>query len=507
MTVALAGMTLHTDNDNESGWAGTDGPDAYYVATQGTNSESWLVSKNNSETGTLTKSSDISGTDNLFNVWMKSDLSYYYTSVKVKLISTAGNYREYTLATAANPEVSGDFKAFSLDVNNGGTETGTFVPASLSSVEVTVDNSASGNIRSVINNWIDAMYYGSGLTVSGTTTGDAMFTEAAAVDENPSNRYGVLADISGKIFAQGNLTLTGTALTSKNESLTFVDNDNGLNTYKLTASGTVTFDNSLIDTSGSAKFAFTSVAATSFGMTGGGFSNASAVDFDSGQTISGANFISCGELDPNGAAVSNCKFINSVEAATGALIVNSDTEAENCSDLQFDGYEDNNTYAIYVAAAVTEFDMDNWVFSDPNNTTDYALYWAGTSGTLTVNALNGTNLVTAGCTAASGGTVTVQNANTLTIIVRSEATGVLLTDARVHVEAAAGGPLAEGTVIINKELTGADGTVVGTINGSDQPFVGLVAEAASPDFYVPKPISGTIYAGGTTVNVGLVTDE
>ena len=51
MTVAVSGMSLHTNNDNEAGWSGTDGPDAYFVAVQGSNSESWLVSKNSSETG------------------------------------------------------------------------------------------------------------------------------------------------------------------------------------------------------------------------------------------------------------------------------------------------------------------------------------------------------------------------------------------------------------------------------------------------------------------------
>jgi len=50
MTVALAGMSLHTDNDNEGNWGGTDGADTYNVSIQGSNSESWQVSKNASET-------------------------------------------------------------------------------------------------------------------------------------------------------------------------------------------------------------------------------------------------------------------------------------------------------------------------------------------------------------------------------------------------------------------------------------------------------------------------
>ncbi|MHA1661855.1 MAG: hypothetical protein ACTSVR_01200, partial [Candidatus Thorarchaeota archaeon] len=68
-TSASVKMTLHTNNDNESNWSGTDGADTYNVAIQGSNSESWQVSKNTSETGSLALSNDISGTDNHFNLW------------------------------------------------------------------------------------------------------------------------------------------------------------------------------------------------------------------------------------------------------------------------------------------------------------------------------------------------------------------------------------------------------------------------------------------------------
>lgn len=407
MTVAVSGMSLHTNNDNEAGWSGTDGPDAYFVAVQGSNSESWLVSKNNSETGTLTKSADLSGTDKLFNMWMKSDLSYYYTSIKVRLISSAGNYREYTLATTANPKVSGDFHAFTLDVNDGGVQTGTFVPASLTSLAVIVDNSSSGNIRSVTNNWIDAMYFGPGLTISGTTVGDQVFTEATVIDEAIGNRYGVLENIDEKIFSQGNLHLTGTALTSKNESLTFRDTDNGLPLYKLTVSGTIVFDTTLVDASGAAAFLFSSVGASSFSMTGGGFTKASAVNFDSGQNISGINVIGSGAVDTKGAAFSNSTIAGTAETATGSLVLNSASEASNISNIQFKNF--TGRYAVYVPASVSGSIALNGFISDGSGTD---IYWVGTGGTLTVNMAGGTNFTT---TASAGGTVLLENTVALTI--------------------------------------------------------------------------------------------
>ena len=108
MAVALSGMILYTNNDNEGNWGGTDGPDTYNVSIQGTNSESWLVSKNATETGTLTLTPGTApdATRSLFMFWMKSDLSYYYTDIKAELQSSTNNYKTFTAATAANPEIS-----------------------------------------------------------------------------------------------------------------------------------------------------------------------------------------------------------------------------------------------------------------------------------------------------------------------------------------------------------------------------------------------------------------
>ena len=84
MAVTNSGMTLLTNNDNESNWSGTDGADTYNVSIQGTNSESWLVSKNTSETGTLSITQSL-GTSKYVTCWMKSDLNYYYTNIKMEL--------------------------------------------------------------------------------------------------------------------------------------------------------------------------------------------------------------------------------------------------------------------------------------------------------------------------------------------------------------------------------------------------------------------------------------
>ena len=87
MAVTNSGMTLYTNNDNEAGWNGTDGPDDYNNSIQGTNSEAWQVSKNSTETGTLTKSANM-GTPKYFNFFMStlsSNCCCNFASVNIRL--------------------------------------------------------------------------------------------------------------------------------------------------------------------------------------------------------------------------------------------------------------------------------------------------------------------------------------------------------------------------------------------------------------------------------------
>jgi len=115
-----------------------------------------------------------------------------------------------------------------------------------------------------------------------------------------------------------------------------------------------------------------------------------------------------------------------------------------------------------------------------------------------------------------GGTVgyfTDDNGNTwippitvpISVVVRDEITQALIDDAMVYMEAAAGGPLPTGTVIISPEITGIDGTVSATILAGGQPFIGLVADALG-NAHVAKPISGTIPTAGLTLNVSMVPE-
>ncbi len=406
MTVALSGFTLHTNNDSEAGWAGTDGPDAYNNAEEGTNSESWQVSKNATETGTLTKSSALATSRGLFLFWMSSNLAPYYTDIDLELQSTAGNYKNFQVANSTNKEISGVFIPSAVDFINKGTETGTFSPAAFSLLRLIVDNSASGNIRSVINNWIDAMWYGSGHAITGTTVGDKLFDEAAGIDD--TSKYGGIWNYNDEIFSQVDLSLNGTALTADSETLVFVATLNGYDTYELDGTGTATFVNTFIKASGAIDYNFDVSGMTAFSMTGGGLRGYLTAVFASGQTLASVLFQDGGTATiPNNP--SNCTFNNSGQITltgtmSGCLLntpnLTASTAATVVDDLAKVGDADftrgTNGYAVELTSIGAGSMTWNGTLSGyragatgspvtPTNLGDEAIFVNVGSGTLTIN--------------------------------------------------------------------------------------------------------------------------
>ncbi len=385
MAITNSGMTLYTNNDNENGWGGTDGPDDYDNAIQGSNSESWQVSKNSTETGTLTKSADMSSAK-YFNFYMSSNLAPYYTDIKARVRTNTSNYEEWTVATSTDRKISGDFHPIVLQFGEG-TETGTLNKSSIGSMTITVNNSSSGNIRSVINNWIDAMYYGSGRTIGGTTTSDELFLESHTADTTTNDTYDGCSELyKGSLAYQTDVTVNTSTGNSYGETVVWAGGYNTDNDYTLTISGTADFQGtSLIGVDG-ATLTLDSSGATSFDMSGGSLTNGGAVSFASGQEITGVVFNSCAEIDTNGATFSTCTINDTTESTTGALVGNSSSEINNMSNITINNY--SGKYAVYIPSSVTgTITLDN--FQVDGSGTD--IYWAGTNGTLTVNLTNGSN--------------------------------------------------------------------------------------------------------------------
>lgn len=285
MAVTLTGMTLLTDNDNEPNWSGTDGPDTFNFNEQGNNSESWYIAKNGNENGTLSRSASMPTGRGVYIAWIASSVKAIYTFIGLTL--NGGGSRAYTIADTANRNVDGAFRAFAFDYVNKGTPSGTFNPAALTTSVFNVQM-ANATVRNTPNHWIDAIYYGVGHTVSGTTTQDRVFFEAWDYEYNTNTRrYGVLENYNGIIFCQADMTLSGTNLVSNGETLVFATAPNGYDVYNMDITGTVVFKNTSVLTAGTKLFNFDSSGATSFTMSGGTLEGGNTITFGSTDDVSG----------------------------------------------------------------------------------------------------------------------------------------------------------------------------------------------------------------------------
>jgi hypothetical protein len=128
----------------------------------------------------------------------------------------------------------------------------------------------------------------------------------------------------------------------------------------------------------------------------------------------------------------------------------------------------------------------------------------GTSGTLTV--VNTTGNASIG-SSPFGGTLRIAERQTLTVTAVDLRTGDPVQNARVYIEAAAGGDLAAGTEIMN-ELTNVSGIATVTFDYVvDQPIVGRVRQGTTEPFYKTGTIAGPLAAEALDAVILLVEDE
>lgn len=319
MAVANGGMTLYTDNDTQETYSGSDGLDGQ-VFIQGVDSESWLVGKNANETSTLTLSAAM-GTPKYFTFYMKSDWGSFYTEINVSLLDGT-NTNLFIAATGgkhavpnANPEISGDFKPSVLQMDQGTVPA--YVPNNHTGVTFNVDASSSGNIRAIVNHWIDCMYYGTGRTITGSTVGDKLFTESDDLNVSSDTFDGCSETSKAGLAYNTDVTINTTLGNSYGETVTFAFNKNTDNIYTLDITGTADFVASSYRAGSSAVTVnLDTSTATSWGMNGGAFSGAGTTVFKAGQSITGAVFSDRTSLTHNGST-----FEGNTVTASGVMTV------------------------------------------------------------------------------------------------------------------------------------------------------------------------------------------
>lgn len=215
------------------------------------------------------------------------------------------------------------------------------------------------------------------------------------------------------------------------------------------------------------------------------------------------NFIDCPVFTQNGAEITNCAFDNTKISAS------SPANAAKIQDCTF--ISGGTGHAIEISGSAADFSLDGCQFSgyaaSDGSSGNEAVYVNIASGTITISITGGGSTPSI---RTAGATVTVQSAVTVKVTVKDVNTGAAIENARVLVEAAAGGDLSEGTDVLTG-LTNSSGIIQTTSFNytDDQPVTGKARRASSGygTLYKTSPISATITSSGLDITVLLIPDE
>jgi len=485
VTALLSDITLGESGDSTY-WTGTDGQSTE-IYRQGSGSEGWVVSKNANETGvfdSFTKNGlvDMSGTDVHLYITMRCDIAPYIDYVRFALQSdtahgsaSSGTTWWTVVDNTTNIEWVGEWITIALDVNNASTDadsSGTLDLSAITDIRINVDNSNSGNIRSIENTYIDTIRYGTGLKITGTAWD---WDDVALIDGASSNKYDILRKVGPGVFEVfGQIQIgdgaTTTTPSSSNETIFCKDEStSGVAGgpigklkpafYKVTAVGSgcsVDFSNVSVLASSNRPVVIdisdTNLPASlSIDWDGGTIIQCSSFLARSGQSLKNMGFYDCGQVDPSTSAFEN-NLVNGYTGTDGALLWPGGTTVKNSTFSNCDR-------AIEITQAANQT-FDALLFS--SNTYDVHLNNGGTN--IDVSKNNGSNPST--YVATGGGTVTFVGASVTVKVTVQEADGTKISGARVFLPASAsatgGLPYQASVTIVN---SGTTATVTHTSHG------------------------------------------
>lgn len=575
--------TLSEAQDATGGtWVGASG--TYDTEVKYMDTASWYYQTPKNGIGdanfTPTSSVDMSAADTHLFWWMKCDIFSFCellntgataSGLMVKVESSASDY--VTWHVAGSDTWGGEWKSFVLDLNNTANTfsvTGTLNLAAVTKVSFLTDNSNSGNIRIVDNTNMNAVRFGTGLTLTGTLFN---LVDAAADDELPANKYGVLQNIDGNIHCQGRIIIgsgaTTTTYNSTDEEIVFKDAivSSGLYKFDFVGSGnTSVVEGFVAKGAGTATFIVdASDTAASLTLSGSTFIRAGLVDFASTSDIQSTVFNNCGQIVPS-TGTFRFNTISNFVGTTGALLFPS-TDA-NISDLNFlicDNGVEYDATSDSTTPAFTNFTFDDEAGNyDVNNTSGGAVTIgnvgsnsnsynpAGDIVTFSVDPVtikliaqttSGTkiqdcrSLVIADTVGPYPGNVTITITSVTTTATVSHTAHGLSNGDEVQITGAIENNYNGIQTISNVSTNAYDYTIVATtspatgtikasfvfINGltdvngeisdtrtysSDQVLGGRVRKSSGSPYYKTGPIVGTVdSATGVTINVIMLSDE
>lgn len=467
-----------------------------------------------------------------------------YNSLQIRLISdttwsaTPTNYVDFYVSGEIDIPSAWSLHVVSGDADDADASGGTFNAASVRFIEVAVDQASANSGGSDNAFALDYLRYGSTVTVTGTETSASLVTNygigtehgvwepLASLGDAVINKLCKLKIGNGGTGASS-LTITGKVIYENQKSddakfgwevdgtgsgaatLTLGTKVSGTG-YKFGSSGcqliqspkgtgftrsdfVVTGNNANCNLYGCLVKGFDKV---DFGTTGNPdievidceFDDCNNVDMNStGCDITRSKIHDSGgttslTVDENPTLLEEMSIYNNDNAGMSFVGSITQTNIENIKVI-------NNTNGVQYDTAGT-YDMDNFEFAA--NTTDID---NNSGGSITINALNGSNPST------TSGTVTINNSVTVKVKCITEA-GANVSGVRVLVEESPG-----GTDVISG-TTNASGEIFTSYNySSDQAITGWARKGTSSPYYKQAPVTGTITSTGFDVTLTMVSDE
>jgi hypothetical protein len=253
------------------------------------------------------------------------------------------------------------------------------------------------------NTWVDYFRYGDGYFITAGTTGDRVsLADVFAIDN--SSGYGIVEETEGVYFSYGKLTIgSGTAATAfsmENEILVYTDSlvATGLYEFRGTGVADIYCDNCVFraaGTGGNTRFivdmSYTGLSGVE--LTNNLFARASTSNFASGWTVANNTFNDCDQITTR-ANMSGSKVAAYEGPASGAaLIYNGTTEPSGLlKNMTFEkgtGLNHAIEFGTGTPATITIDGMTSIGYNSANATGDATFYVAKTTGTQTINVING----------------------------------------------------------------------------------------------------------------------
>lgn len=374
--------------------------------------------------------------------------------------------------------------------------------------------SARGNVD---NLWVDRITYiatGSyAFTVNGGTSGTPItFTSLANDDDTTTNGWGIFAGGVGNsftIYAPTEFGDAGTADTyfSQSDSQIFFDGSNlGTGNWFFRVFGNSTGTNSfvldncvLVSLGEPAIWNFTDTNINTLNLIDTQFVDMGTISFPvSGGTlrqITGGTFINCGQIDLSTMDVTNTKFIGSSSSATGTILLDTNGQTTNQTDLSFTS--GGTGHAVYITATGS-YALTNWNFSgystaNPGTNSTPA---SGSTDAMIYN--NSGGAVTLNITGGIGGNITVRNGASATTTVQATISITftnIVTGTEVRMYDYTGG------VVGNEELGGNTDSFLESITGTSVTFSGVAQKPYLVKFIKKEYVVLRVELGTSSVDI------